>query len=97
MNIKESELDKKYVNKPHKYFEITLYGIIVYVLMLALNQFLYLRMFIFVGMAFLFAFRTIMIWVFDRESETYILSAITCILFILESITYGVTEYVDFI
>ncbi|WP_212927967.1 DUF4181 domain-containing protein [Oceanobacillus sp. J11TS1] len=44
---------------------------------------------IFIGMAVMFAFRTIMKWTFARENKTYLLSAVTCGLFIIGSVVYG--------
>ena len=62
-------------------------------MIIAVNDFLQLRILIFVGIVVVFAFRTIMEWVFARESKTYLLSAVTCVLFTLGLITYGVTDY----
>src|SRR5699024_5308892 len=97
LNIEESELGKKYVNKLQKYGERILYWTSFIVMIIAINEFLNLRILIFVGMAAVFAFRTIMKWIFIRESKTYLLSAITCVLFILGSFIYGVTDYFNFI
>ena len=97
LNIEESELDKKYVNKLHKYVEIILYWTSFSVMIIAITEFPHLRILIFVGMAAVLAFRTIMKWMFTRESKTYLLSAITCVLFILGSVTYGVIDYFNVI
>lgn len=93
LNIEDSVLDEKYVNKIHKYFERILYGTSFIVMIIAINEFLHLRILIFVGMVAVFGFRTIMQWMFTRENKTYLLSAVTCVLFILGSVTYGVTDY----
>src|SRR5699024_11993892 len=97
LNIEESDLGKKYVNKLHKYGEGILYWISLIVIMIAVNEFPHLRILIFVGMTAVFAFRTIMKWIYARESKTYLLSAITCVLFILGSVIYGVIDYYNFI
>ena len=88
LNIKESELDKKYVSKLHKYVETILYGTSFIVMILAITEYPHLRIFIFVGMTVVFAFRSIFKWIFTRESKTYLLSAITCTLSILGLLTY---------
>src|SRR5699024_12685620 len=93
LNIEETELVITYVNKIHKYGEKTLYWTSFIVMITAINEFPHLRILIFGGMAAVFAFRTIMKWIVTRESKTYILSSITCVLFILGSVTYGVTDY----
>ncbi|MFD1363264.1 hypothetical protein [Lentibacillus salinarum] len=36
-------------------------------------------------------------WIYQKESKTYLLSAITCVLSILGLVTYGVTDYFNFI
>ncbi|HLR52486.1 MAG TPA: DUF4181 domain-containing protein [Candidatus Avamphibacillus sp.] len=97
LGIEESELGKKYVNKLHKYGERILYWTSFIVMIIEINEFLNLRILIFVGMTAVFAFRTIMKWIFIRESKTYLLSAITCVLFILGSVIYGVADYFNFI
>jgi len=97
LNIKDSELEKKYVNKLHKNVERLLYSTSFIVMIIAINEFLHLRLLIFVGMASVFAFRTIMKWIYTRESKTYLLSAVTCGLFILGLVTYGVTDYFNVI
>lgn len=97
LNIKRSDLGKKYVNKLHNYGEGILYWASFIVMIIAINELPYLRILIFVGMTALFAFRTIMKWIYVRERKTYLLSAITCVLFILGSVTYGVTDYFNFI
>lgn len=97
LNIEESELDEKYVNKLHKYGERVLYWTSFIMMIIAINEFLHLRILIFVGMAAVFAFRTIIKWTFTRESKTYFLSAITCVLFILGTVVYGVTDYFNVI
>ncbi|WHX28115.1 DUF4181 domain-containing protein [Virgibacillus halodenitrificans] len=89
LSIEESDLGKKYVSKLHKYGEGILYWTSFIVMILTINEFPHLRIFIFIGMTILFAFRTIMKWVYARERKTYLLSAITCVLFILGSISYG--------
>lgn len=97
LNIEDSELDKEYVNKLHKYVERMLYWTSFTLMIKAINEFLHLRILIFVGMAAVFAFRTIMKWIFTRGSKTYLLSAVTCFLFILGSVTYGVIDYFNVI
>ncbi|TRM11984.1 DUF4181 domain-containing protein [Lentibacillus cibarius] len=49
------------------------------------------------GMIAVFTFRTIMKWIYARESKTYLLSAVTCVLFILGTVIYSVTNYFHFI
>ncbi|PAV31496.1 hypothetical protein CIL05_02240 [Virgibacillus profundi] len=83
------ELEGKYVNKLHKYGERILYWISFIVMIIAINEFPHLRILIFLGMAIMFAFRTIMKWNFTRENKTYLLSAVTCGLFIMGSVVYG--------
>lgn len=95
LNIEDSELDKKYVNKLHKYVEGILNWTSYIVMIIAIIDFPHLKILIFVSMTAVFAFRTIMEWIFTRESKTYLLSAITCALFILGSVTYGVTDYLN--
>src|SRR5699024_12460084 len=97
LGIEESELGKKYVNKLHKYGERILYWTSFIVMIIEINEFLNLRIFIFVGMTAVFACRTIMKWIFIRESKTYLLTALTCVLFILVSVIYGVADYFNFI
>ncbi|MYL46395.1 DUF4181 domain-containing protein [Virgibacillus halodenitrificans] len=96
LSIEESDLGKKYVSKLHKYGEGILYWTSFVVMILTINEFPHLRILIFVGMTILFAFRTIMKWVYARERKTYLLSAITCVLFILGSVTYGMIGYLNF-
>ncbi|AIF45280.1 DUF4181 domain-containing protein [Virgibacillus sp. SK37] len=96
LNIEESDLGKKYVNKLHKYGEGILYWTSFLVMILTINEFLHFRILIFIGMTILFAFRTIMKWVYEKERKTYLLSAITCVLFILGSVTYGMINYFNF-
>ncbi len=97
LNIEESDLGKKYVNKIHKYGERILYGFSFIVLIIAMNDFPHLRILIFIGMTVLFAFRTGMEWIYARESKTYLLSAITSVLFILGLVIYEVTNYFNLI
>ncbi|QUW22682.1 DUF4181 domain-containing protein [Sporosarcina sp. Marseille-Q4063] len=97
LNIEESELDVKYVNKLHKYGERILYWASFIVMIIAINEFPRLRILIFVSMAAVFAFRTIMKSIFTRESKTYLLSAITCVLFILGLVIYRVTDFFNVI
>ncbi|MFD1361718.1 DUF4181 domain-containing protein [Lentibacillus salinarum] len=97
LNIEESDLGKTYVNKLHKYGEGILYWTSFIVMIIAISDFKYLRIFIFIGMTVVFAFRTIMKWIYAKENKTYLLSATTCALFILGSVIYGVTTYVNII
>ncbi|GAA0416049.1 DUF4181 domain-containing protein [Agaribacter marinus] len=92
-DIEIPELERKYVNKLHKYVEKILYCSSFIVMIIAINEFSHLRIFIFISMAVMFAFRTIMKWTFTKESKTYLLSAVTCGLFIVGSIVYGLTHY----
>ncbi|WP_339229305.1 DUF4181 domain-containing protein [Oceanobacillus sp. FSL K6-2867] len=94
LHIEKAELESKYVNKLHKYGERVLYWSSFIVMIISIQEFHHLRLFIFIGMAILFAFRTIMKWNFMKESKTYFLSAVTCGLFIAGLIVYGVTHYV---
>ncbi|QKY71443.1 DUF4181 domain-containing protein [Lentibacillus sp. CBA3610] len=96
-NIEKSDLGTKYVNKLHKYGEKILYWTSFIVMTIVINEFLHLGILIFVGMTAVFAFRTIMKWIYQKESKTYLLSAITCVLSILGLVTYGVTDYFNFI
>lgn len=62
-------------------------------MIISINEFPDLRILIFVGMVAVFAFRTIMQWIFTKEDKTYFLSAITCGLFTLGSVVFGITNY----
>lgn len=97
LNIKEFDLGKKYVNRLHKYGEGILHWASLIVMIIAISDFKHLRIFIFIGMTMLFAFRTIMKWIYAKENKTYLLSATTCILFILGSVIYEVTTYVNIV
>lgn len=96
-NIEESDLGTKYVNKLHKYGEKILYWTSFIGMIIVINEFLHLGILIFVGMTAVFAFRTIMKRIYQKESKTYLLSAITCVLSILGLVAYGVTDYLNFI
>jgi len=97
LNIEDSDLDLKYVNNLHKYVEGILYWTSFSVMIIAVLEILHLRILIFVGMAVVFAFRTIMQWIFTKESNTYLLSSITCVLFIIGSVTYWISDYFNVI
>lgn len=93
LNIEEPALDEKYVNKLHKFVERILYLSSYIVMILTVNEFPHLRIWVFLGLSAVFGFRTIMEWNFKRGSKIYLLSAITCGLFILGAITYGTIDY----
>ncbi|WP_080875959.1 DUF4181 domain-containing protein [Oceanobacillus timonensis] len=88
-DIQTSDLGLKYVNKLHKYGERILYLGSLIVLVIAVNDFPDLRIWVFISMAVLFAFRTIMKWTYAKENKTYLLNAVTCGLFIVSSFVYG--------
>ncbi|SDN65279.1 DUF4181 domain-containing protein [Alkalicoccus daliensis] len=91
--IKESDLKNDYVNKLHKYVEKVLYIVNFIVMILAITDFHHLRPLIFIGPCIMYAFSTIMEWKYARSSKTYYLSAVTCVLFMIGSIIYGVIHY----
>ncbi|WP_228552403.1 DUF4181 domain-containing protein [Gracilibacillus salitolerans] len=62
-------------------------------MILSISEFHHLRLFIFIGPGIMLAFRTIMKWKFAKQNKTYLLSAITCGLFIIGSIVYGSKHY----
>ncbi|WP_167263051.1 DUF4181 domain-containing protein [Alkalibacillus almallahensis] len=92
-SIEQTASRSKYVNKIHKYGELILYGATMIVMVLSVIEFYYLRLLIFIGPGITFAFRTIMKWKFTNQDKTYLLSAVTCGLFMIGSIVYGVFEY----
>ena len=93
MHIELPELESKYVNKLHKYGENILYWISLIVMILAIVEFHYLRLFIFISFAIMFAFQSILKWTFRKENKIYLLSAVTSGLFIIGSIVYSLTNY----
>jgi hypothetical protein len=92
LHITEAELEKKYVNNPHKYGEKLLYSISFIVMFFAIYEFHQLRIFIFIGMAALFAFRTLMKWKHAEGNRSYILSSVTCGLFVVGAVVYAVSH-----
>ncbi|MFD1412264.1 DUF4181 domain-containing protein [Oceanobacillus jeddahense] len=60
------------------------------VMVIAVYDFPNLRIWIFISMTAMFAFRTIMRWIFTRENKAYLTSAITCGLFIMGAIAYSI-------
>lgn len=97
LHIEQSDLDKEYVNKLHKYGERTLYWTSIIVLIITVSDFPHLRILVFVGITASFAFRMIMQWIYTKEAKTYFLSAVTFVLFTLGSVTYGITSYFNII
>lgn len=93
LHIEQSDLDKEYVNKLHKYGERTLYWTSIIVLIITVSDFPQLRILVFMGITASFAFRMIMQWIYTKEDKTYFLSAVTFVLFTLGSVTYGITSY----
>lgn len=88
LNMEEPEAENKYVNDLHRYGEGILYWITMIVMVISMIDFHYLRFLIFLSGASMFAFRTFMEWKYTRENRSYLLSAVTCGLFILGSIAY---------
>ncbi|MCT2534863.1 DUF4181 domain-containing protein [Aquibacillus koreensis] len=95
--IDVSDLGIKYVNKLHKYGEKTLYWITMIIMILSITDFQQLRLFIFIGPGITFAYRTIMKWKFAKQNRTYLLSAVSCGLFIVGTIVYGLLHYIEMI
>ncbi|MFD2629938.1 DUF4181 domain-containing protein [Oceanobacillus kapialis] len=87
------ENESKYVNKQHKYGENILYWSSYIVMLFSILEFPSLRIFIFIGVGLVFEFRTYMKWKFTREKKTYLLSAVTCGLFLIGSIVYALLDY----
>ena len=82
----------KYVNRIHKYIENPLYVITFIVITISIHDFHFLRIFIFVIPALMFAFRAIMQVMYEKERKTYIHSVVALGLFIIGGIIYMILE-----
>ena len=89
MNIKKSAPGNKYVNTLHKYGEGILHWVTMIVIVMSITNYHHLRIFIFIVPCILFAFSTLMEWNHVKQNKTYLLSAVSCGLFIIGSIAYG--------
>jgi hypothetical protein len=89
MNMEEADLEKRYVNKTHKYVENILHWATLLLIAALISDYHQLRLFIFIVPSLMFAFRAIMKWKYSTDNQTYLLSAVTCVLFIIGSIVYG--------
>ncbi|WP_163580556.1 DUF4181 domain-containing protein [Gracilibacillus saliphilus] len=90
MNMEEADLEKRYVNKTHKYVENILHWATLLLIPASITgEYHRLRLFLFIVPSLMFAFRAMMKWKFATDNQTYLLSAVTCVLFITGSIVYG--------
>lgn len=89
MNIKKRDSQNKYVNTLHKYGEGILHWATIIVIAISITNFQHLRIFIFIVPCIFFAFSTLMEWNYVKKNKTYLLSAVSCGLFIIGSIVYG--------
>lgn len=96
-NIDLSDLEIKYVNKQHEYGEKILNWATMIIMILSITDFHHLRFFIFIGLGITFAFRTLMKWKFANQNKTYLLSAVTCGLFIIGLIVYGLLHVIEIV
>lgn len=82
----------KYINRIHKYVENSLYIIAIVLIVISVTDFESLRIFTFVTMAIMFAFRAIMQILYEKERKTYIHSVVTLGLIVIGTIIYGVLD-----
>lgn len=86
------ESPHNYINRTHKYVENVIYAITIIVIVISINDFYSLRIFIFVLFAMMFLFRFIMQMIYEKEKKTYIQSLVTIGLIIIGAIIYGLVE-----
>ncbi|WP_018930702.1 DUF4181 domain-containing protein [Gracilibacillus lacisalsi] len=89
MNIEAADLENRYVNKTHKYVENILHWATLLLIAASISDYHQLRLFLFIVPSLMFAFRAIMKWKFATDNQTYLLSSVTCVLFIMGLIVYG--------
>jgi len=89
LNIKKPDPGNKYVNTLHKYGEGILHWATIIVIVISITNFHHLRIFIFIVPCIFFAFSTLMEWNYVKQNKTYLLSAVSCGLFIIGAIVYG--------
>ena len=89
LSIKKRDYENKYVNTLHKYGEIILHWTTIIVMVISITSFPNLRILIFIVPCILFTFSTLMEWSYVKQDKTYLLSAVSCGLFIIGSIVYG--------
>ncbi|MDT8862789.1 DUF4181 domain-containing protein [Alkalihalobacillus sp. MEB130] len=91
-NIEVPELKFRRVNRIHENGEKILYFVNLLVMIQAIMFSPHLRIFIFIGPGFMFAFRTFMEWKYAADKQTYLLSGVTCGLFIIGSVVFAVID-----
>jgi len=90
MNIMKPEIGNEYVNRLHKYGDRVLHLATIIVMVVSITNLPHLRIYIFIVPSILFAFSTLMEWSHVKQNKTYLLSAVSCGLFIIGSVVYGI-------
>ncbi|MEK5068638.1 DUF4181 domain-containing protein [Sporosarcina sp. FSL K6-1508] len=93
MHIKKRDSPNKYINTLHKYGEGILHWATIIVMVISITNYHHLRIFIFIVPCILFTFSTLMEWNYAKQNKTYLLSAVSCGLFIIGSIVYRLIYY----
>lgn len=89
LGIKKPDLENQYVNTVHKYGDKILNWTIIIVIVISITSYPNLRILIFIVPCILYAFSTLMEWSYVKQNKTYLLSAVSCGLFIIGSLVYG--------
>ncbi|MEF2291398.1 DUF4181 domain-containing protein [Virgibacillus dokdonensis] len=95
MNVNDDDESKeKYVNNIHRYGEKTLNFLILIIITITIIDYHEFRVFIFISMAILFAFRTYIEWKHIKGSLQYLLSATSIGLCIIGAVVYSILDHI---